>query len=975
MATDEVRIILRGSSKQLEASLKRIEAGLRRIGVASATTNKAIQTGNRRSAKSIDNQNKSLTLMVAKFALVAFAVQTLGNIFNATFGAILRNIDDFQIAAIGTAAAVTSLTEAGDRGIGDIFNQNLAAAVRVFEELELVAARFFSTGQELQLGFNTLAQKGVVVREEEFNILGKLVDQIKLLTGGQNSQIQIQQELRAILDGNVRTTTAFGKSLQQRGVDINQLSREIRATGSIQVFEQFLTGLDAAGGAIRRTLTSVLATFKSLASILGRRVFQDAFDGVVGTITNINNFLIDNLDTIVEIGRGISNNIVSAFNGAVEVAKQFGSLIVDIASSDVAKLVIAIKLVSVALSTGPLGFVLAIAAAFTLLTGEVETFGVVLEIAFSAFRITLKIANDLLQDFFNGIKSLTKLGRLLATGDFDIVSAFFNVQKAQGALEAIRSDILSVQELLAKGSDISADRRRDLNKRLETLLKREQETLSNLEAAQQDFTGSEAGQDFIASEAERAESSVGTLADALKRVRDELKQVEGGVGLKQFGGQIDGIIDKLKELGVEVQTAVGGEFTTPRAPVVSDTRFEQAQLKAQRDQADRLTKEIDTIRKATEAKELQSIRTAGQERTKTATEVFRAENALRERSLRLDQERLDQQIQQVRDRFREDQAILERNIAATEGPTAITDSEEARVKLVQLTAKVEKEIDQLRLEGGKIGLELDKNRLEISQQIAEANRRTLRLIQDQEFALNRAFGSETNQQRAQRTEVQAERATSDFLAENPEATDQQIQDQAKNADLARIQENFRVQITAFTNAIDLAFTSLTNALVTGSFEFKDLGQAIAKDLIKAGLDGLITQIKDTVVDGLTSVFESVGQSVGQALTLALGLILAVISRIGSDGDFTATGGGGGTGIDSTSAPVRGLIGGDSSLPIAEINNGLLEALIPTNNILAAIERNTRTSADLGALLGNGNINELIDAQVNAILQQQLLTAP
>ncbi len=199
------------------------------------------------------------------------------------------------------------------------FSNNLAAAKQAFEALDLVAAYFFATGAELQLAFNTLAQRGVIVREEEFRILGKLTDQIKLLTGGQNTQIQIQQELRAILDGNIRTTTAFGKSLQARGVDVKQLSKELRATGSIKVFEEFLTGLDAASGAIRRTLSSVTATFGTLFDQLTRAIFGETFDNVVTTVTSLNNLMIDQRDTIIQMGILIKNEISEAWEGVVDI--------------------------------------------------------------------------------------------------------------------------------------------------------------------------------------------------------------------------------------------------------------------------------------------------------------------------------------------------------------------------------------------------------------------------------------------------------------------------------------------------------------------------------------------------------------------------------------------------------------------------------------------------------------------------------
>jgi len=86
---DEVVIRLQAQSAQLEASIGRLEKSLLRLDQRAKTTNASMRQGSRRTAKSIDNQNKSFTLMVAKLALVAFAAQTVANIFQNTFGAVL----------------------------------------------------------------------------------------------------------------------------------------------------------------------------------------------------------------------------------------------------------------------------------------------------------------------------------------------------------------------------------------------------------------------------------------------------------------------------------------------------------------------------------------------------------------------------------------------------------------------------------------------------------------------------------------------------------------------------------------------------------------------------------------------------------------------------------------------------------------------------------------------------------------------
>lgn len=262
----------------------------------------------------------------------------------------------------------------------------------------------------------------------------------------------------------------------------------------------------------------------------------------------------------------------------------------------------------------------------------------------------------------------------------------------------------------------------------------------------------------------------------------------------------------------------------------------------------------------------------------------------------------------------------------------------------------------------------------MAKQITEETRKVNRLLEDRAFELARVGGF-TNQERATQFGVESDRAKSDFAAQNvgnQEAIDIFNAQQDRKDFLRLVQP----QIDAFTNAVEQTFNTLIDGVVEGSFRFKDLANTLSKDLIKSGLQDLIEQAKDAVVEGMESLFSGfsdvAAQQAAQALAVGIGLLLAVLSRVGNDGDFTATGGaGGGTGIQS-SRQVRGIIGGDTSIPIAEINNGLMEALIPTNALLTQIERNTRATAAASLDLDPAALQDALNNSLNQIFQQAIL---
>ncbi len=281
-------------------------------------------------------------------------------------------------------------------------------------------------------------------------------------------------------------------------------------------------------------------------------------------------------------------------------------------------------------------------------------------------------------------------------------------------------------------------------------------------------------------------------------------------------------------------------------------------------------------------------------------------------------------------------------------------------------AAIDEKIATIGVKGALAALEIQR---EITTELRKANE----LLEKRQRNIE-AFGGQTNAERAE--QINAESALRQRAFDRTNVDPAQQDRFAGQERLIRIQKAIEDQVGAITGAIEAAFDTIIDGIVEGAFQFRDLAQTVSKDLIKSGLDGLIKEIQSAVSDGMEKLFESAGvagaQKAAQALTLALGLILAIISRVGNKGDFTASGGSGGSGIDQSSLPTRGLIGGDTSLPIAQINEGLLEAMLPTNAILATIERNTRPLAGLGEL-SSLDLSQLISDRIDQAFAQSLLT--
>lgn len=135
---------------------------------------------------------------ITGFAGAAGAVYAVKKAFEAGIDAV----EDFKLSTIGIAATLTDTVQGTDEELRAAYEANVAYAEETFQRVELAAAKYFASGEEMINAWQILTQKGTVItRQEDIENLGIIVDRIKLATKGQDAQIQISQELRSLMNG------------------------------------------------------------------------------------------------------------------------------------------------------------------------------------------------------------------------------------------------------------------------------------------------------------------------------------------------------------------------------------------------------------------------------------------------------------------------------------------------------------------------------------------------------------------------------------------------------------------------------------------------------------------------------------------------------------------------------------------------------------------------------------------------------
>lgn len=276
------------------------------IGTRDDALKKGLVTA-RRDVTSAVSSISSSAVSVMTGVIGAGIAQAVGSGIVSTIKAGFKAVDDYRIATIGIASNLTDMAAKSNRSLESIYGQNLKYAQETYSKIEVEAAKHFASGKEMILGWQMLSQKGVMITsDKDIENLGIIVDKIKLATAGQNSEIQISQELRSVLDGQARATSQIAMQLKDRlGPEWEKIIEKAKANGTIlDLLASQYKGLGAASQDIEKTISSQLSTTSTLVTKIGRTGLQGAYEDVSEVIQDINRYLTVHYDNL---SKGIQN--------------------------------------------------------------------------------------------------------------------------------------------------------------------------------------------------------------------------------------------------------------------------------------------------------------------------------------------------------------------------------------------------------------------------------------------------------------------------------------------------------------------------------------------------------------------------------------------------------------------------------------------------------------------------------------------
>ncbi|MDD3492350.1 MAG: hypothetical protein PHZ19_02485 [Candidatus Thermoplasmatota archaeon] len=249
------------------------------------------------------------------FVGLGVGIYELGGLLKNAFQSGVKAVDDFRVSTISIAATLTDLAKPGQGDMREVFARNKEYAEQMYRAITLESAKHFATANEGMIVYNRLVQGGYAARMDEVGALLTLTDKIKLATKGQDTERQLNTELMALMEGQVRQGSLMAMELKSRlgpgWADV--VEKHKQAGDLVSWLASLYPGLTVANKEIEGTLNAQWATTKSLLEILSIQGLGGAYEDIVGWVQEINTYL-------KEHGKELSENLQTGWNAVKEVA-------------------------------------------------------------------------------------------------------------------------------------------------------------------------------------------------------------------------------------------------------------------------------------------------------------------------------------------------------------------------------------------------------------------------------------------------------------------------------------------------------------------------------------------------------------------------------------------------------------------------------------------------------------------------------
>lgn len=323
-----------GNDIRIEIGLVGDEAiikGFGKIEKSGKKAGKGLSRNFDKAGKSIGFFNQNVMEMATGFVIANVGMQTLtgsARFFKDEIILGLSAVEEMNIQIASMAAFISTFSQKSKEGdIAGGFEEALGYAQALIPALEIMDAKTISTGKDLTIMVETMAQNGVVLdinnKKQEQGFIN-IANALKLVTAGQNFERQGRQEINALMTGQVRMTDRLPKLLQAIDPQIKEHIKQWKEEGTlIENVGKLLEGFEQSGDLIERSWTAIGSTMETIHTRILRGGMKPMYEDLLDLSEDINRSLMEEDGLLTNIGQQLQGVIAVSW---VDIKNTLGTI-------------------------------------------------------------------------------------------------------------------------------------------------------------------------------------------------------------------------------------------------------------------------------------------------------------------------------------------------------------------------------------------------------------------------------------------------------------------------------------------------------------------------------------------------------------------------------------------------------------------------------------------------------------------------
>ena len=231
--------------------------------------------------------------MIAITSSIAMGVYTIKKAWETVVDAV----EGYNMAVIQTAAFVTGMMEPqAGKSIADQYIEATAYAKNLADTMEVVDAKTVLTSYDLNLMSRELLKQGILLdsnNEKQIEGFTTLANAVAVISAGSpNKQVQLAQETRALLQGQVNQYSQLSQMLNSQVGDLKKEVALHKERGDlVEWLGEKLVGFNAASKDIENTWEGISSSMVTTFRQIVRGGLGPAFNDIIGNLGEMRDHL------------------------------------------------------------------------------------------------------------------------------------------------------------------------------------------------------------------------------------------------------------------------------------------------------------------------------------------------------------------------------------------------------------------------------------------------------------------------------------------------------------------------------------------------------------------------------------------------------------------------------------------------------------------------------------------------------------